>query len=216
MDRPMSSQERWKAPWFAVGSVGQRSSRTSTVVTWRSAFRARTDRHGMRCPSSTSAPACGPTRAPGRLRTACWRSSSGIGSAVPTRIDRGRGAVTAEITDEERGHLRAMMGRFATGVSVVSARTGPFLAGMTANAIASVSIEPPLMLASVTHKSETHRAIIESHAFAVSVLAADQRDVAECFAQPITAAKLRRFCDAPWHEAETGSPILDGAIAFFD
>jgi flavin reductase len=135
---------------------------------------------------------------------------------VPTRIDRGRGPVTAEITDEERGHLRAMMGRFATGVTVVAARTGPFLAGMTANAIASVSIEPPLMLASVTHKSETHRAIIESHAFAVSVLAASQRDVAECFAQPITAAKLHRFCDAPWHEAETGSPILDGAIAFFD
>jgi flavin reductase (DIM6/NTAB) family NADH-FMN oxidoreductase RutF len=135
---------------------------------------------------------------------------------VSTRIDRGQGAVTVEITDEERSHLRAMMGRFATGVTVVAARTGPLLAAMTANAIASVSIEPPLMLASVTHKSETHRAIIESHAFAVSVLAASQRDVAECFAQPITAAKLRRFCDAPWHEAETGSPILDGAIAFFD
>jgi flavin reductase (DIM6/NTAB) family NADH-FMN oxidoreductase RutF len=72
------------------------------------------------------------------------------------------------------------------------------------------------MLASVTHKSETHRAIIESHAFAVSVLSPDQQTVAECFAQPTTAAKLRRFCDAPWHEAETGSPVLDGSIAYFD
>jgi flavin reductase (DIM6/NTAB) family NADH-FMN oxidoreductase RutF len=87
---------------------------------------------------------------------------------------------------------------------------------MTANAIASVSIEPPLMLASISRKSETHAAIVGSHAFAVSVLSADQQELADCFAQPVTAAKLRRFCDAAWHEAETGSPILDGSIAYFD
>jgi flavin reductase (DIM6/NTAB) family NADH-FMN oxidoreductase RutF len=48
------------------------------------------------------------------------------------------------------------------------------------------------------------------------VLSSDQQALAECFAQPTTAAKLQRFCDAPWHDAETGSPILDGAMAFFD
>jgi flavin reductase (DIM6/NTAB) family NADH-FMN oxidoreductase RutF len=135
---------------------------------------------------------------------------------MATRIERGQGATTVPMTDEERRSLRAMLGRFATGVTVVAARHGPLLAGMTANAIASVSVDPPLMLASVNHRSETHIAIIESHAFAVSVLAAGQREIADCFAQPTTAAKLRRFCDAPWHEAETGSPILDAAIADFD
>jgi flavin reductase len=50
----------------------------------------------------------------------------------------------------------------------------------------------------------------------VSVLSRDQRDLAECFAQPTTAEKLKRFCDAAWDEAETGSPILDGALAYFD
>jgi flavin reductase (DIM6/NTAB) family NADH-FMN oxidoreductase RutF len=112
--------------------------------------------------------------------------------------------------------LRAMMGRFATGVTVVAARHGPLLAGMTANAIASISIDPPLLMASINRDSETHVAIIGSHSFAVSVLGTEQQAIAECFALPTTAAKLQRFCDAPWHEDETGSPILDGAIAYFD
>jgi flavin reductase (DIM6/NTAB) family NADH-FMN oxidoreductase RutF len=112
--------------------------------------------------------------------------------------------------------MRSMMGRFATGVTVVAARHGPLLAGMTANAIASISIDPPLMMASISRRAETHNAIIGSHAFAVSVLARDQRALAECFAQPTTADKLKRFCDAEWHEAETGSPILEGALAYFD
>jgi len=118
--------------------------------------------------------------------------------------------------DEGRRQMRAMLGRFATGVTVVAARHGPFLAGMTANAIASISIDPPLMMASISRRAETHGAIIGSHAFALSVLTRDQRTLAECFAQPTTADKLKRFCDAEWHEAETGSPILEGALAFFD
>ena len=118
--------------------------------------------------------------------------------------------------DEERRRLRELMGRFATGVTVVAARLGPFLAGMTANAIATISIDPPILMASIARKAETHGAIIGSHAFAVSVLADDQRGLAECFAQPTTATKLTRFCDAAWHEAETGSPILEGALAYFD
>ena len=119
--------------------------------------------------------------------------------------------------EEDRGPwLRAMMGRFATGVSVIAARHGPLLAGMTANAIASISLDPPLLMASINRRSETHVAIVGSHSFAVSVLGADQQPIAECFALPTTAAKLQRFCDAAWHEAETGSPILDGAIAYFD
>lgn len=112
--------------------------------------------------------------------------------------------------------LRSMMGRFATGVTVVAARQGPLLAGMTANAVASISLDPPLLMVSINRQSETHVAIVGSHSFAVSVLSTEQRPIADCFALPTTAAKLQRFCDAPWHEAETGSPILDGAIAYFD
>ena len=118
--------------------------------------------------------------------------------------------------DAERRRLRDMMARFATGVTVVAARHGPLLAGMTANAIASVSVDPPLMMASIARKAETHGAIIGSHSFAISVLADEQQALAECFAQPTNAVKLTRFCDADWEEAETGSPILEGALAYFD
>jgi len=118
--------------------------------------------------------------------------------------------------DQERRRLRALMARFATGVAVVAARHGPLLAGMTANAIASISIDPPILMASIARKAETHVAMVGSHAFAVSVLADDQQGLAECFALPTTATKLTRFCDADWHEAETGSPILEGALAYFD
>ncbi len=118
--------------------------------------------------------------------------------------------------EPQRRSLRDLMGRFATGVSVVAARQGPLLAGMTANAIASISVDPPIMMASISRRAETHGAIIGSHAFAISVLSRDQRAVADCFAQPTTADKLKRFCDAQWHEAETGSPILEGALAYFD
>ena len=118
--------------------------------------------------------------------------------------------------DEERRRLRGLMARFATGVTVVAARHGPFMAGMTANAIATISIDPPILMVSIARKAETHGAIIGSHSFSVSVLADDQQALAECFAQPTTATKLKRFCDAAWHEAETGSPILEGALAYFD
>jgi len=118
--------------------------------------------------------------------------------------------------ETERSAMRAMMGRFATGVTVVAARHGPLLAGMTANAIASISVDPPLMMASISKRAETHVAIVGSHAFAVSVLSREQQALAECFAQPTTAEKLKAFCGAAWHEAETGSPILEGALAYFD
>ena len=118
--------------------------------------------------------------------------------------------------DDERTRLRTLMAHFATGVSVVAARHGPLLAGMTANAIATISIDPPILMASIARKAETHDAIVGSHSFGVSILANDQQALAECFAQPTTARKLTRFCDATWNEAETGSPILEGALAYFD
>jgi flavin reductase (DIM6/NTAB) family NADH-FMN oxidoreductase RutF len=118
--------------------------------------------------------------------------------------------------DAERIRLRTLMGHFATGVTVVAARHGPLLAGMTANAIATISIDPPILMASIARKAETHVAIVGSHAFAASVLADEQQALAECFSQRTTAAKLTGFCGAEWHEAETGSPILEGALAYFD
>ena len=54
--------------------------------------------------------------------------------------------------DAERRRLRTLMGHFATGVTVVAARHGPLLAGMTANAIATISIDPPILMASIARQ----------------------------------------------------------------
>ena len=72
------------------------------------------------------------------------------------------------------------------------------------------------MMASIARKAETHGAIVGTPRVRGQRPGRDQRDLAECFAQPTTADKLKRFCDAAWHEAETGSPILEGALAYFD
>ncbi len=95
--------------------------------------------------------------------------------------------------DAERIRLRTLMGHFATGVTVVAARHGPLLAGMTANAIATISIDPPILMASIARKAETHVAIVGSHAFAASVLADDQQDLAECFAQKHDGGEAHRL-----------------------
>jgi 3-hydroxy-9,10-secoandrosta-1,3,5(10)-triene-9,17-dione monooxygenase reductase component len=108
--------------------------------------------------------------------------------------------------------LRAVMGRFATGVTVVTtAGEGGRPLGSTANAVSSVSLSPPLVLVCLREESETLAALRRSGVFAINVLAEDQRGIADRFA--------RR--DAGWdgvhHEQrDTGSPLLDGTLATLD
>jgi flavin reductase (DIM6/NTAB) family NADH-FMN oxidoreductase RutF len=106
--------------------------------------------------------------------------------------------------------LRAAMGHFATGVAVVTAadREGrPF--GTTANAISSLSLDPPLVLACLRRESETLAALRATGRFAVNVLGADQRELSDRFA--------RRAQPDSWagvaHRLPDGVPVLDGAVA---
>jgi len=111
--------------------------------------------------------------------------------------------------------LRRVMGHFATGVTVVTATDAelgqPF--GLTANAVASVSLEPPLVLACVEAGSDTHPRIRAAGAFAISVLAADQEALARRFAGGEAADKFR---DVAYRREVTGAPVLEGALAWVD
>ena len=103
--------------------------------------------------------------------------------------------------------MRAVMGRFATGVTVVTT-AGPL--GSTANAVSSVSLDPPLVLVCLREESQTLTALQASGAFAINVLAEDQQELADRFAQPAS--------DAQWagvaHElAAGGAPLLEGTLA---
>jgi flavin reductase (DIM6/NTAB) family NADH-FMN oxidoreductase RutF len=107
--------------------------------------------------------------------------------------------------------LREAMGHFATGVTVITS-VGPDgePVGTTANAVTSLSLEPPLVIACFDHKSTTLAAIRGHGAFAVNVLGHRQRHLSANFA--------KRGLSAVWegvthHRGPTGSPRLADAIA---
>jgi len=114
----------------------------------------------------------------------------------------------------EEAEFRRVLGHFATGVAVVAARAegGP-PSGLTANAIASVSLDPPLVLVCVEHTADTHDVIAEAGAFAISVLREDQESVARRFAAEDSVGKFEGVA----HGSDvTGAPILADALAWID
>jgi flavin reductase (DIM6/NTAB) family NADH-FMN oxidoreductase RutF len=112
----------------------------------------------------------------------------------------------------ETGRLmRDVMGHFATGVSVITARDGEGApVGTTANAISSVSLDPPLLLACLARSSETLAAIRGSGRFAVNILAAEQRHHSDRFARKGSAVGTH---EVEFADHEHGVPVLPGALA---
>jgi flavin reductase (DIM6/NTAB) family NADH-FMN oxidoreductase RutF len=124
--------------------------------------------------------------------------------------DPGAAARLAEIAESGR-LMRDVMGHFATGVSVVTARDAAGdPVGTTANAISSVSLGPPLLLACLANDSETLAAIRDTGRFAVNVLADDQRHHSDRFARKGDAVSAH---EVDFDDHESGVPVLPGALA---
>jgi flavin reductase (DIM6/NTAB) family NADH-FMN oxidoreductase RutF len=111
--------------------------------------------------------------------------------------------------------FRAVMGRFATGVTVVTSCDGPQRYGITVNAFCSVSLEPPLVLVCIDLTSKVHQILRDTGIFAVNFLKEGQADLSACFASQ-SEERFQHFCSAASHVAATGAPILDGALGFVD
>src|SRR5262245_54604832 len=81
---------------------------------------------------------------------------------------------------------RRIMGRFATGVTVVTScgPQGAAPCGLTANAVASLSLDPPLVLVAVDRRGSSYSAMVENKCFAVNVLSAEQEALSRRFATP--------------------------------
>jgi len=107
--------------------------------------------------------------------------------------------------------LRAAMGRFPTGVTVVTALTGAGPAGLSANAVSSLSLDPPLMLVCVDRGSRTLRAVEEAGRFGVNVLGADATEHALRFASKAPTAE--KWQGVGWRERDS-IPVLDEAIVW--
>jgi flavin reductase (DIM6/NTAB) family NADH-FMN oxidoreductase RutF len=124
------------------------------------------------------------------------------------------GVRQAELSDPKV--LRRMLGTFATGITVVTVG-GANPHGMTANSFASVSLDPPLVLVCIDHEALMHEKMIAVGSFGVSVLAADQEDVARHFANKWRPRGKAEFDPVDWRSGEiTGAPLIDGTLAQFE
>ncbi len=109
--------------------------------------------------------------------------------------------------------FRELLGRFATGVSVVTTR-GPNgrPLGMTASSLASVSLEPPLLLVAVDRQNDMHDALKAAPHFAIHILTAQQEALSRRFA----ATDPNRFDGVGYRESRHGVPLLDEALAHIE
>ena len=110
--------------------------------------------------------------------------------------------------------FRALMTRFPTGVTVVTAMDGGGRPqGMTCSSLASVCLRPPTLLVCLRTLSATQRAVEATGAFAVNLLHSGGRTLAKLFASPIRD----RFASVGWALSPYGTPwLVDGAMANAD
>ncbi len=121
---------------------------------------------------------------------------------------------TEPITDEQ---FRRTMAWFATGVSVMtSLDTGGQPHGMTANAVSSVSLEPPLVLVCVARDASMAQVVQQGRVFALSFLSAGQQPLSDHFADPARGYGVVEFDGVGTSSGVTGSPLLDDAAAWMD
>jgi 4-hydroxyphenylacetate 3-hydroxylase, reductase component len=117
----------------------------------------------------------------------------------------------------EARHLRNALGRFATGVTIVTCvgSDGRWV-GLTANSFTAVSLEPPLVLWSLRHASPALPAFRGAARFVVNVLSEAQVDLSRRFAARSADAAPDRFAVGAWALGEHGAPVLAGAAAVFE
>lgn len=110
-----------------------------------------------------------------------------------------------------RDQFRDVIGRFTTGVTVITAHDG-MDHGMTASAVSSLSLDPPMLLVCINRSSRTGDAVHSSGRFTVNVLADDQADLAHRFSTPADD----RFAGVATTRGPIGTLALAGALAHID
>ncbi|WP_037575095.1 flavin reductase family protein [Phaeacidiphilus oryzae] len=113
--------------------------------------------------------------------------------------------------------LRSVLGHFATGVTVIAARTRDGEpVGFACQSFGSLSLDPPLVSFSVARTSSSWPRIARSGAFCANILAADQQELCRSFAVS-SSTGADKFAGVEWEPTQaTGSPRLAGALAWVD
>src|ERR1700747_918715 len=113
--------------------------------------------------------------------------------------------------------FRRAMGLFATGVTVITVDYEGEVQGMTANAFASVSLDPLLVLVCVDQKARTHAHLHARKRFGINILAEQQRRISEHYAQPDRdSGRAEQETGARFERTEHGTPVLQGALAYLE
>ncbi|HEY3561432.1 MAG TPA: flavin reductase family protein [Kribbella sp.] len=112
--------------------------------------------------------------------------------------------------------FRAALGRFASGITIMSTLQDGVAHAMTANAFTSVSLDPPLVLVCVDKGVRMHAAVLDCGYWAISVLSGEQQAVAERFAR--SGRDLYSQFDGIGTTAgpKTGCPTVDGALSWLE
>ena len=108
--------------------------------------------------------------------------------------------------------FRTLLGRFATGVTVVTADNSGVRRGMTANAFSSLSLDPPLVLVCVDQRATFFNVIRGAKKFIVNFLSEDQKKTSDWFAGKGKDAEDQFAC-IPFEIGENGAPLLTGSLA---
>ena len=112
-------------------------------------------------------------------------------------------------TEFDARRFRHALGRFASGVTVITAHHQGRAHGMTANSFVSVSLDPPLVLVSLGNRASMHRILPAARRYGISVLGEDQENLSNHFAGRIVPNLHVRFIE------REGVPLLEGAVAYF-
>ena len=107
---------------------------------------------------------------------------------------------------------RRILGHFATGVTLVTAHLEGEIYGMTANAVSSLSLNPPLILVAVDKTAAMHASLTACRHFALNILTEAQEPLSRRFAM----RGPKEVHDLTWITAVTGAPILADSLAWVD
>src|ERR1700679_574757 len=116
-----------------------------------------------------------------------------------------------------QAEFRKAMGSFATGVTVITVDYEGEVHGMTANAFASVSLNPLLVLVCVDQRARTHTHLHARKRFGMNVLAENQQTVSEYYADPNPDHRhAEREAGARFDRTQHGTPVLRGSLAYLE
>jgi flavin reductase (DIM6/NTAB) family NADH-FMN oxidoreductase RutF len=113
--------------------------------------------------------------------------------------------------------FRKAMGSFATGVTIITVDLDGEVHGMTANAFASVSLDPLLVLVCVDHSTRTHAHLHAKKRFGINVLSEEQRAISEYYARPERSHEhAEAEAGAHFERTAHGTPMLHGSLAYLE